>query len=91
MCDLLENYEIDGSAYYNKENVFMTGIAYDSRTKYMCAAFPSLKPGNPVRIGCFDTLKYSEGSSPVFKPFLSYRDNDLPVSSRYFNLLIQNH
>lgn len=84
---------IDGSAYYNKENVFMTGIAYDSRTNFMCAGFPSLKRSNPVRIGCFDTKKYAPGSSPVFKPFPSYRDNDLPVSVKFIlcKISILNH
>lgn len=75
-----EDFQLDGSAYYKKENVFMSGFAYDSRTKFMCAGFPSLKPSSPVTIGCFDTEKYPAGSSPVFKPFPSYRDNDLPVS-----------
>ena len=54
-----------------KESVFMAGIAYDSRSRFLCAGFPAYKPGSEVAIGCFDTDKYGKGSSPVFDPFPS--------------------
>ena len=41
-----------------KESVFMAGIAYDSRSRFLCAGFPAYKPGSEVAIGCFDTDKY---------------------------------
>lgn len=62
-----------------KENVVMAGIAYDIKSRFMCAGFPSLYYGSEVTIGCFDTLKYAKGSKPVFEAFPTLADNGLPV------------
>lgn len=47
----------------------ISGIAYDTKTRFLCAGFPALKPGCEIAIGCFDTDKYGTGSSPTFEPF----------------------
>lgn len=72
--------EFSGDVKNVKENVFMAGIAYDTKTRFLCAGFPSLKYGSEVTIGCFDTDKYAKGSSPTFEPFPTRADNGLPVS-----------
>lgn len=63
----------------NIESVLMTGIAYDTKTRFMCAGFPSQLLGSEVTIGCFDTDKYPKGSTPIFTPFPALLDNGLPV------------
>lgn len=72
--------EFSGDSASVKEKVFMAGIAYDTKSKFMCAGFPALAYGGEVTIGCFDTKKYSKGSKPVFKAFPTLADNGLPVS-----------
>lgn len=63
-----------------KESVVMAGIAYDTKSRFMCAGFPSLYYGSEVTIACFDTVKYAKGSKPVFDAFPTRADNGLPVS-----------
>lgn len=72
--------EFSDAADNVKENVFMSGIAYDTKSRFMCAGFPSLKYGSEVTIGCFDTDKFVKGSEPTFDSFPTRLDNGLPVS-----------
>lgn len=62
-----------------KELLIMSGIAYDPKTRYLCAGFPAVDPENEVTIACFDTTKYSKGSSPVFDPFPTREHNGVSV------------
>lgn len=75
----METTVVGGAPYYVEENVVMQGFDYDPATRYICGGFPRMSPSVPVTIACFDTDKYPVGSSPVWTPFSSYWDNDLPV------------
>lgn len=76
------NSMVDGSAYYDKETVILTGFDYDVETGYICGAFPRFK-SVPVTIGCFSVDDRST-TTPKFTPFPTAADNDLPVSVSTF-------
>lgn len=81
---------LDGAKYYAKEDVFLTGLVVDPKTKFAFGAFPALKKSSPATIGFFDTEAAPIGSSPKFNAFPTWRDNDLPVGDLYLVTLFSD-